>query len=1526
MATDQAHVAHSTSSRLARLEALVRWLTLLRGLGIVVTVLCGLVAIGLLTDLFLDLGSGVRATILLVTGCVTAVAGWRVMLSPALRQTDASELAAIVEIANPGMDERLSSTIELEDPDLADAWRGSDYMRHALAREAAESIRRVRVERSVAVGRPVRTLSIGLLAVFALLLPLMIRPDACRLLFARYVNPWGNFARVSNLFFEVPDGDRVVPRGSDVIVRAVPHWRSTSEDLPEHAWLNWTSRQGETDSRRMEFDTESGSYVATLPHVFTDFIYTVSADDALTRKYAITVVNPPEITAVSLEVVPPPYTGRPSKIHDGVVGEIPVFERSRMSFRLSFNKPVTAAELRWAGPDSANRDITDQQASHDMESLAISPDGTAATLELRANRGGSFEFALLDEYELGNPEEPYRSIQFMPDRPPDLALSGENVVEQARPTDVLPISVTVSDDVGVGVGVLELHLDDGDQPIDVVSLPRGELGRRHLDHDFRIDLSQLDLPVGSVVGYQVLAADERPAPRPNEVWSDRRVLTIREDAAAPGTQQLAASQEDVKAALQGVRRDVRANREDLRQLLEQANRDPAAFKQAEVVRQKSQAQTDLAQELEAVADRLADHPLFASLTQRAREVSRRDLAAAASHSAQAADEQDHGRRSESMNQAIQQLDAAENGLNQILQQFDQLAELERDLRELNRLADQTERVAQRALGLEQKRRDSPDDIPATDRQERLEQFADQQRELMEEQQGLTLQLQELLQRRPELLEAARADQIARLRELAEQARRLAEPQDLLAHALNEEARQTTQAVQPVINQQRRIQSQAQQLASQTASQPDATPIDPELLRRAIEELQRGNLTEGEDLQAQAAEQLEQLAEALRVSVDESDPQAAARELAQRQRELQQRVAEAAAQAPAADASEQEQQAFNDQQQDQQMADTAQDLSDRLRAMNEQLDQIREERTANAPQPSSRQLARQQQQLADAAEQLSSEVAAETGDNSAPAQKFREFAQLSESAATQAEQGNMDQAAAAAQRAAQQAQAAAAEVSQQGSEQLSEQTAELSDQQMQLAEDLEQAAAMTQSGSAADDRGSQSPAEQSLAQQQQLAQDAVQLVENSTRELGRDAPATQQARHVAQRARRTALEARAGRFGQAAENGRQAAFHAAQAANQSADSPNVNEQARDLAQRHNELSERFDQLAEAPHSRNEAQQQSQAEMVPAAQRLSDALVDAAEQLSLPMFNLQYQSKQAKMAGAETAQAQQAMQQAGSRMQDANARQAAEQAREAADALQRAAQMANQATAGQQSHSNSPVPAEVGMQIAEAVQQLQQAAEQMARAESEQLNDASMPQGTPAESANLQGQPSGEQGQPSGQQGQASDRQGASPGEMASNSQGSSSSSSSGSSRSNGDSQSAMSQAAQSLQQAAQALAQAARHAQPSLMMSRQGGRAGQGNQDSSRNAPNMSASAQQDAQTAASVPKAIAAGLDDLLTVSPGQLTADEIEARDWGRLPGKLRTEILQAARDNPNSDYARLIKIYFREIASTPDPNDDAE
>jgi hypothetical protein len=61
---------------------------------------------------------------------------------------------------------------------------------------------------------------------------------------------------------------------------------------------------------------------------------------------------------------------------------------------------------------------------------------------------------------------------------------------------------------------------------------------------------------------------------------------------------------------------------------------------------------------------------------------------------------------------------------------------------------------------------------------------------------------------------------------------------------------------------------------------------------------------------------------------------------------------------------------------------------------------------------------------------------------------------------------------------------------------------------------------------------------------------------------------------------------------------------------------------------------------------------------------------------------------------------------------------------------------------------------------------------------------------------------------------------------------------------------------------------------------------------------------------------IAGGDPGIVDVAQLDSAVQKATGRRWGELPKNLQTEILQAASKRPNSEYAPLIKLYFKEIA----------
>lgn len=58
------------------------------------------------------------------------------------------------------------------------------------------------------------------------------------------------------------------------------------------------------------------------------------------------------------------------------------------------------------------------------------------------------------------------------------------------------------------------------------------------------------------------------------------------------------------------------------------------------------------------------------------------------------------------------------------------------------------------------------------------------------------------------------------------------------------------------------------------------------------------------------------------------------------------------------------------------------------------------------------------------------------------------------------------------------------------------------------------------------------------------------------------------------------------------------------------------------------------------------------------------------------------------------------------------------------------------------------------------------------------------------------------------------------------------------------------------------------------------------------------------------------GTQETLRLADLEAHLEQMTSRNWGELPGTLKTEILQSSRKRPRGDYARLIRLYFESIS----------
>jgi hypothetical protein len=918
---------------LRQLDRKVRLLAMLRGVAVLVTLLIVGIGGGLLVDLWLGLGETVRVVWLsTLAAAAFAVVVWGIV-RPLFWRTGPADLAALVESAHPELNERLTSTVELLRPDLPEAHKGSSLMRELLVTETTQVLRGAELDDSVDGARAQRAGWLAVAAMFAMIVPLFISRDGYTLLLTRFFTPWRNLEQASNLYFVVDQGDRTVPRGSDVAILAEPRWRLSEQNPPDEVWLAWKDAAGEADQRRMLWDPDRKLYTATLPHVFQPFEFHVTSGPAKTREYHVNVVEAPSIGAFVVDVQPPAYTGLPAQRLDGAVGETSVFERSQVKFELQFNKPITSAEVVWFGAPSgaAPAATTDGESIRTVTPLTLAADRKSGTIAFEAlpEAGGRFAVKLADEHGLLNPSEPARALRVQLDQPPTVAFADQVDQPEARPNDVITLPVTASDDIAVHD--LELHYSVVPQGgRNMVAAEGRLLGVKAIDHSYSLDLATLSTDLGvplhlknnDRLRLKLRAADERPVPGPNEAWSEERTITIRDDAAPYGFEMLAQSREQWRKMLQEIRQQLQQNREQVGDLKDETDADirqKIEFDQNEAIAPLATQQRELAKRLEQLAAMLGSSPLFGNLTETAQGVAREELAAAPQALDTAAGEAELPKKGEQFEASAKQLDSAIAKLTELEAGFGKIAELERDLSEIQRLAERASRLAEDAVALDQDRSNPPPDMPAERQQSRNAALEQDRQDLMQEHQELSQDLQNLLERRPEILDAAREQQFDRLRDLAEQALELAKPQDQLAAELNTDAQQQANDLQDVMQKQRELLAEAQQLAGATEpnqAQKLVKPLDLDALRETLNDLQSGNAEAAAQQQERAAEELERLAAELRKNEQlPADPYEAAQALVQREEALKaeidqakqefEKAREAAKQQPA-DAAAQEQ--------------------------------------------------------------------------------------------------------------------------------------------------------------------------------------------------------------------------------------------------------------------------------------------------------------------------------------------------------------------------------------------------------------------------------------------------------------------------------------------------------------------------------------------------------------------------------------------------------------------------------------------
>ena len=813
-----AHLPESIERPLLALDQQVRDAVFTRGIARLALVVAVGLAACLAGDWLLCLNGYMRGGLLVAWGLTVAVIAWFQVLHPMFRPLSLAELAAIVENQHPELKERLTSLVEFRTAGAAPG--ASRLMRELMAKQTIKAVERLDMSESVPTNRSPRMAFAAVVACFLLFTPFLIDSHGYGLLWARFFAPWGNF-NWGSLELLVPDGDQVAAKGSDVPIRIEVHSRAKSATGLDQTvvWLHWTDTTGVKDSRRLEWDADSSRFATTLPHLFHSIQFHAATRGALSRTHKVHVADPPSITRLHLDVSPPAYTGLPAKALDGAQGEVRTAERSRIVMQFEFNEPVSTAELVWPAAIEATA-TTEPPAKEQRLPLKLSPDKRSATVEALALTSGSFAVRLKNALGLAN-DDPSRTLVVDPDLPPGVSLHGNDEPVAVRPDDRHMVKADIHDDYGLTAVELHLETSTGQKRTD--ALPIEALRERKLSHEFPIDIADFALTPGQAVTYRLRAVDNRPVPQPQETWTKPRTLMIQSKVTPTPDQQLAEQQKEVDEQLVKLRDDLADAKEALQKLHAQTEKESLQQKnsdKSEQLEQLERQQAEIVERLQQLAAELAEHRLTEKLAEKAANIAERDLAEAMRKLDEAKKTAESRDQLAPISQSIDRLAAADKQLQTLQRQLDELQRLEQDLAELDRLANNTERLAERLEQLDQQTKEAANqqantdtkpnaappnnaregDAPAEPQPNNAAATEEQRQQLQTEGEKLAQELNDLLKKHPELLDAARQDQLQRLEQLADQARELAKPQQQLAEAFQKAAENAPASAAKPMNQ------------------------------------------------------------------------------------------------------------------------------------------------------------------------------------------------------------------------------------------------------------------------------------------------------------------------------------------------------------------------------------------------------------------------------------------------------------------------------------------------------------------------------------------------------------------------------------------------------------------------------------------------------------------------------------------------------------------------------------------------------
>ncbi|HUE86585.1 MAG TPA: hypothetical protein VMO26_10955 [Vicinamibacterales bacterium] len=262
----------------------------------------------------------------------------------------------------------------------------------------------------------------------------------------------------------------------------------------------------ESRSLRMSPGEDAGTFAVTVESVRTSFAYTVSAANARSDNYAITVIRPPRVERIDLHYEFPRGVGLEPRT-DEDSGDIYGPPGTKVRLTIAADKPIASAFL-----------LLDDGSKLPLIGNAELLDGG-----LTIDGDGSYRIALLDHDGLESPGDTEYFIRTLHDRPPDVRILRPASDKHVMPLEEVQIAARADDDFGIASLEIVFQTPSGKER----AVPIGVAGGLTASGVHTLFMEDLNVQPGDFVTYYARARDVNRGRRSTEARSDIFFLEVQ---------------------------------------------------------------------------------------------------------------------------------------------------------------------------------------------------------------------------------------------------------------------------------------------------------------------------------------------------------------------------------------------------------------------------------------------------------------------------------------------------------------------------------------------------------------------------------------------------------------------------------------------------------------------------------------------------------------------------------------------------------------------------------------------------------------------------------------------------------------------------------------------------------------------------------------------------------------------------------------------------------------------------------------